>query len=632
MRKIFYLLVFLPFLAKAQLHPIQGHPIQMEYWKGAKGADGNLYGWGGLVQNSSAHPLPGSRVINNVGAQFNAFTVTATDGTLWYSGFYNSGGMNTWTQFTTDTTNASITDAALVWGYQSTYFFTRANGSLWMGGNDYCQILGTSGATRRPIQISPGGVVISKLTITGGPGSKWAAFGISSDSLTVYEWASGSGTSPTTLTATGIGTGKFLDAQSNGNNQYGYANFYNIQQTTGSPYGKLYVIGNQSIVMGGSSSSNFNYTTLHNLYADLGFTSLISNMSANEFACMVVDSAHNMWELGGYNSQGTLGIGTEAVNQYTYSNPYSWTFVANETPVYGKQQIGAGHQWKSVWGNGFFVFYWDAYDVNDSIYCWGRNKDDQLAQNYRMDDNDYANHPNCCDLLSPTAAHYQTTTTVPTVAWTAPTWSAGSNQTIGTSSTTITASGSPPLITETSTPFSVLNYTVSSTQWTQVSGPNTATISSPSTLSTSVSGLIQGTYVFQNLETDNNTGTLAASVTVIVTATSGPPTVTASASPNIITLPTSSTNLSGTVTYNGSATGVSTSWTCTVKPGGAGTPTITPGGTLTAPTAAVSGLTTAGTYTFQLSATDSNNATGTNTVNVIVNAATTSCSCLVSPF
>lgn len=57
--------------------------------------------------------------------------------------------------------------------------------------------------------------------------------------------------------------------------------------------------------------------------------------------------------------------------------------------------------------------------------------------------------------------------------------------------------------------------TVVSTQWTQVSGPSTAVIGSPSSLSSLMSGLIQGMYVFKMTATDNEGG--VGSDTVFVT-------------------------------------------------------------------------------------------------------------------
>lgn len=58
--------------------------------------------------------------------------------------------------------------------------------------------------------------------------------------------------------------------------------------------------------------------------------------------------------------------------------------------------------------------------------------------------------------------------------------------------------------------------TVTGYAWTQLYGPNTATMGSPSSASTSISGLIQGTYEFQIKITDSNGNTATATTFVYV--------------------------------------------------------------------------------------------------------------------
>ena len=93
--------------------------------------------------------------------------------------------------------------------------------------------------------------------------------------------------------------------------------------------------------------------------------------------------------------------------------------------------------------------------------------------------------------------------TIPTTS--PPTVSAGSNQNISTSSTTLAgvAHGQGG---------SIVNFTT----WTQISGPNTAVISTPGYQGTMVSGLITGTYAFKDSVTDNNWRTNTATMTVTV--------------------------------------------------------------------------------------------------------------------
>lgn len=85
-----------------------------------------------------------------------------------------------------------------------------------------------------------------------------------------------------------------------------------------------------------------------------------------------------------------------------------------------------------------------------------------------------------------------------------PTSNAGANQSIGGTSTTLNGSGS--------TSTEGYNY-----QWTQVSGPNNATIATPQQVSTTVSGLVTGVYEFRLVVTNNNGAADASWMTVTKT-------------------------------------------------------------------------------------------------------------------
>ena len=168
---------------------------------------------------------------------------------------------------------------------------------------------------------------------------------------------------------------------------------------------------------------------------------------------------------------------------------------------------------------------------------------------------------------------------------------AGSNQmiTLPTSSITLNGSGS--------------TGTITSYNWTLVSGPNTPTITTPASVTTTVSGLIQGTYVFQ---LSLNGGASTSQVTVTVNP--APPPVANAGSNQTITLPTSSVTLNGT-----SSTGTITSYNWTLV-SGPNTPAIS---TPTAVTTTVTGL-IQGTYIFQLSL---NGGVSTSQVTITVNPA-----------
>ncbi|HEY4147758.1 MAG TPA: PKD domain-containing protein, partial [Chitinophagaceae bacterium] len=189
---------------------------------------------------------------------------------------------------------------------------------------------------------------------------------------------------------------------------------------------------------------------------------------------------------------------------------------------------------------------------------------------------------------------------------TAPTVSAGSNQTItlpvNSASLSGTASGTGGA--------TISNYT-----WTQASGPSTAGISSPGLAGTNVTGLIAGSYSFTLTVTDNNGLTNSANVTVTVNPANTAPTVSAGSN-QTITLPTNSASLSGTASGTGGATISNYTWTQASGPSTAGISSPGLSGTN------VTGL-IAGSYTFTLTVTDNNGLTNSSNVTVTVNLANT---------
>lgn len=95
----------------------------------------------------------------------------------------------------------------------------------------------------------------------------------------------------------------------------------------------------------------------------------------------------------------------------------------------------------------------------------------------------------------------------------APTANAGADQTITlpTSSTSLNGSGSTDS-----------DGTIASYVWTMISGPSTSPNIDPSdTVSPNISGLIEGTYVFQLVVTDNNGATGTDTVTIVVNPQGG---------------------------------------------------------------------------------------------------------------
>lgn len=196
------------------------------------------------------------------------------------------------------------------------------------------------------------------------------------------------------------------------------------------------------------------------------------------------------------------------------------------------------------------------------------------------------------------------TVTVNPAANQPPTANAGNNitLTLPTNSTTFNGSGNDP------------DGTIASYAWTWVSGPATYTLGTPNAATTPLSNLVQGVYVFRLTVTDNSGATATDDITVTVNAsapTNQPP--VANAGNNItLNLPTNSTTVDGTASFDPDGTIVSYAWTKVSGTGG----TI---GTPNSATTTLSGL-TAGTYVFQLTVTDNNGATDDDNVIIVVSA------------
>jgi hypothetical protein len=157
-------------------------------------------------------------------------------------------------------------------------------------------------------------------------------------------------------------------------------------------------------------------------------------------------------------------------------------------------------------------------------------------------------------------------------------------------------------------------------EWIAISGPNAPNIITPGQAQTQVTGLIAGDYEFQLTVTDNRGATDRDTVVLVVEAPKNEPPVANAGLDQVITLPTN------TVTLDASAStdpdGVITSWSWSMV-NGPGAVTI---GASDKKSTSVAGL-VAGTYEFELKATDNRGDSSTDTVTVIVNpSAEKSCS------
>ncbi len=185
----------------------------------------------------------------------------------------------------------------------------------------------------------------------------------------------------------------------------------------------------------------------------------------------------------------------------------------------------------------------------------------------------------------------------------APVANAGSNRaiTLPTNSANLTGSGTDA------------DGTIASYAWQQISGPSASALSATNTANITVSNLVAGTYTYRLTVRDDDGATAADDVTVTVSPAVNQAPVANAGTNRTITLPTSSTSLTGSGT-DADGTIAAYLWVQVSGPS-ASALSATNTANIT-----VSNL-VAGTYTYRLRVTDNDGATDTDDVTVTVNAA-----------
>ncbi|MEO6228745.1 MAG: T9SS type A sorting domain-containing protein [Ferruginibacter sp.] len=155
--------------------------------------------------------------------------------------------------------------------------------------------------------------------------------------------------------------------------------------------------------------------------------------------------------------------------------------------------------------------------------------------------------------------------------------------------------------------------TIAGYAWSQISGPAGAVIVSPNSANTTINNMVQGTYLYQLIVTDNDGAIASDTILVLVNAALNVAPVVNAGSDQVITLPVNSTTLSGTAT-DSDGTIVDYTW---VKISGPAA------GNIASPTTALSSVNSLvqGLYEFELTVTDNDGAVSKDTVQVTVNDA-----------
>jgi ribosomal protein L14 len=568
--------------------------VPMEYWTGYWGANDTLYAYSNNSANPVALPLPGGQTVTAAYGGFNKLWAVSNTGQFYGSSNYNNGGAISWTLVPTDTSGATLNNVINVWSYQNSYVIERADSSLWSGGIDYYQLYHSTGTINMaPTRMSPAGLKFAKVAM----GAQHCA-ALTTDGK-VYRWDFNQGNTTPTLMST---PRPVVDiAASDFNSVMAIVAQASGDQTVGN----IYAWGDAWGTWGATSAAS--YTTLTDV-SSVWTAGPWKKISMDANTMHAINSSGALYGAG-YNPQGEVGNGVEFINRYTYPNwrHYGWDF-GNYEDGTAPTAIAPGIVFTDIYDNPFFTFYKFAKDASGNIYSWGRGKTLVLGNGLFSGDTFNASDPNLWDVTKPTKVT-PLSSPITIFAPTLPVSGAGPSQSVTTSSATVAVTGHP-VFQVNGTDTICCSY--AAFQWTQVSGPGGATIVSPTSKSTVINGLVNGTYKFQVLTTDSHNGLDTASVQIVCNMSGSTPTVSAGSN-QTITLPTNTVTLVGTASESG-GTIATYAWTqisgpSTANFGSAGLATTTANGLVQ------------GVYRFQLMVTDLLGVTATATVQVTVNAA-----------
>ncbi len=603
------------------------------------------------VKYANVQQVTGPSSIVQISAALHHYALVDGNGNVWSWGEnqYANVGIGTQTtsvanptQIMTDSSGNAFTNVVQVVattnnnGYET--MALKADGTVWIWGNTQGGIRGNGsagGTNSRPVQVTfPSGTVITKIAA--------GMIGIALDNQgNVWTWG-GWGYYPSPwLLARGSNPSAYLPAKINlpskaadiaGGNLWSYALLSNGSLYGWGCYTSYLGIGNSGYM----SQAPASYTpTL--LDGQLGFPAKVAKIAVNCEASYAILTDSTLWAWGD-NAVGAIGNGQE-LNFATYTvnpaptggtpTPYAWDWGVGENLQQKPVHIANGlHSFTNIFGGTGDVFYAYAEDSHGQLYSWGRNKGDVCGNGIFEGDISgliESNYPNSYDVpwitavdplnqklhstsspfcVSNGSSSYCLNLPIPITA--PPTVNPGPTQNITTSTTTLTG-------TATGNGGSLINYTL----WTQVSGPTTALITIPSGLTATISNLTTGTYVFQLRAIDNNWRKDSAKITVNVNlGAKSSPKATAGTDP-AITLPLDSVALSGSGSDpNSGGTITAYQWSVASGPSTYGFSTTTNAAT------EFRNL-VQGTYKVVLKVTDNFGLTGTDTVLVIVNAAST---------
>lgn len=397
----------------------------------------------------------------------------------------------------TDTTGAAFSGNEKVWVHLSTFITLKSDGSLWYGGNDDYNLYAGSNAILKPIKFSQNGVVYTDVSVGK------SILALTKDGV-VHEWNQNGSLTPTVRKfprpVIGIYSGWFdikiaLVPDATGSQAMGYPYAWGSVYKT--PEGKPYTY------WGGTEA----YSTPTDIRSLWKLSQPIKKIKGIQNATYFIDSTARLFAIGD-NVQGELGNGSEWVNHAELNpKPYNWDWGSGRALSGAPpQQIlpRSGIKWKDIFTSSNLQFYALAIDSTNQVYFWGRQKS-LVSWNGRVT-NTESIWPNSQDVLIPEPRNPLTATPAVTIPFNnIYTVSAGNDTNIADPQYTVIAKGTPSA-----------GYKIEGYQWTWNTNPGKAKIVNPASDTTQITNLSPGVYTLTVTMTDNNTATISDDITITV--------------------------------------------------------------------------------------------------------------------